>query len=279
MEPITTAAAISAGAGVLGNAFNIASQGNMNKKNRQWNEKMYAQQKSDSREFWEMQNTYNSPEQQMQRLSKAGLNPQLAYGNGVVANNSSAPDTPHAAPFRGDAPTVNLPSIVDGYFNAQSQAQRISNEKQIGNNLAVQNRILEAEATAKNLDNKFFADTLLSRTRGFLGDNEQKYQNAIRTAINTNLLEALSGESYKISNGRLNISGLDGSPNFLKKDWMADYNSKLLGNKLKSSAQEGNLIQNRINSTKSKYTERMMSGKLSDLGAKDWLNMALQLIR
>lgn len=280
MEPISTSAAVVAGSGLLSSAFNIGAQGNMNRKNRKWNEEMYARQKADNLEFWNTQNTYNSPEQQMQRLSKAGLNPALVYGNGAVANSASAPDAPHAMPFKADAPSVNLPQIFDSYFNVQSQAQRISNEKQIGNNLAVQNRILEAEATAKQLDNKFFADTLMSRTRGFLGDNEQKYQNAIRTSINTDLLESLSGKKFSIGNGRLNLLDDDADlPNFLKEDFLQGLSGKKLGNQLKRSANEGNIIQNRINSTKSKYTERMMSGKLSDLGAKDWLNMALQLIR
>ncbi len=32
--------------------------------------------------FWEMQNAYNTPAQQMARLKKAGLNPALIYGSG-----------------------------------------------------------------------------------------------------------------------------------------------------------------------------------------------------
>ena len=78
-------AAVTAAGQVLGTGINAIAQGKMNKKTRQWNEKMYAQQRTDALADWNMQNAYNSPEQQMQRLRDAGLNPNLVYGNGAEA--------------------------------------------------------------------------------------------------------------------------------------------------------------------------------------------------
>ena len=43
----------------------------------------YKRIKQDNLEFWEMQNKYNSPEEQMNRLRQAGLNPNLVYGKGA----------------------------------------------------------------------------------------------------------------------------------------------------------------------------------------------------
>lgn len=45
-------------------------------------------------EMWNMQNAYNTPRAQMGRLSEAGLNPNLVYGNGSVVGNttSNAPE-------------------------------------------------------------------------------------------------------------------------------------------------------------------------------------------
>lgn len=65
---------------------NLASQANMNKKNRQWQEKMYAQQLADERENWNMQNEYNeemynkysSPAAQARQMIEAGINPDFA---------------------------------------------------------------------------------------------------------------------------------------------------------------------------------------------------------
>lgn len=43
-------------------------------------------------EFWQLNNEYNTPANQMKRFEEAGLNPHLIYGNGTSsAGNSSAP--------------------------------------------------------------------------------------------------------------------------------------------------------------------------------------------
>lgn len=41
-------------------------------------------------EMWNMENLYNSPEAQMGRFNKAGLNPHLIYGNGSAASGNSS---------------------------------------------------------------------------------------------------------------------------------------------------------------------------------------------
>jgi hypothetical protein len=52
-------------------------------------------------EMWKMQNQYNAPGAQMQRLQEAGLNPHLMYGKGTVGNAQAMPQmqqTPYVAP-------------------------------------------------------------------------------------------------------------------------------------------------------------------------------------
>ena len=52
-------------------------------------------------EMWKMQNKYNAPGAQMQRLQEAGLNPHLMYGKGTVGNAQGMPQmqqTPYVAP-------------------------------------------------------------------------------------------------------------------------------------------------------------------------------------
>lgn len=53
--------------------------------------KQLAAQNAYNREMWELDNEYNSPANQMERLREAGLNPHLVYGNGTVANTSRGP--------------------------------------------------------------------------------------------------------------------------------------------------------------------------------------------
>jgi len=72
---------IQEGMGLLGGVVNSIANSIESKKQRLWNEKM-----------WNMNNAYNAPVQQMQRLKEAGLNPNLIYGTGTAsAGNSSSP--------------------------------------------------------------------------------------------------------------------------------------------------------------------------------------------
>ena len=73
---------------------NYASQQQTNQQNVQQNERnnqmqvfLQHQQNQFNQDMWERNNQYNSPQSQMDRLRKAGLNPGLAYG-GNVANVS-----------------------------------------------------------------------------------------------------------------------------------------------------------------------------------------------
>ena len=71
----------------IGGLFDIASSALNNK---------YAQQQMQLQnqmniEQWNRENQYNSPTAQMQRLSAAGLNPNLVYGNGATTLSASSP--------------------------------------------------------------------------------------------------------------------------------------------------------------------------------------------
>lgn len=53
----------------------------------QYSRSLADQQNSANYAMWQLNNSYNSPAQQMQRLRDAGLNPQLAYGNQPQADS------------------------------------------------------------------------------------------------------------------------------------------------------------------------------------------------
>ena len=68
--------------------------------------------------FWKMQNQYNTPKQQMQRLQDAGLNPALIYGSGSANTGvagSVAPSKP--APYNVKDPTAT--AMQTAMFSAQ----------------------------------------------------------------------------------------------------------------------------------------------------------------
>lgn len=82
-------AAIAGGAALAGAAGQMYSNSKMNKRSEKYNWEMYKTQRHDALADWQMQNAYNSPQAQMQRLKEAGLNPNLVYGNGVEGNSAS----------------------------------------------------------------------------------------------------------------------------------------------------------------------------------------------
>lgn len=134
---------------LIGQGIDALVQSGQNKKARKFAEKMYSKQRADALADWNMQNEYNSPQAQMQRLKAAGLNPNLVYGNGAEGN---AP-----APVRSsEAPKWN-PKAVDGFSRAATGAidsaarvAQIDNTRAQNDNLHEQNEVLKAEKALKD---------------------------------------------------------------------------------------------------------------------------------
>lgn len=120
---------ITAGMNLLGSGLNAISTGANNRRDREFQVRMYERQRDDALADWNRMNLYNSPGQQMQRLTQAGLNPNLVYGNGSVANSSTAirsssPGSWHpTAPSWGELPM----SVTSGYFDAQVKQAQVDN--------------------------------------------------------------------------------------------------------------------------------------------------------
>lgn len=102
-EPITAATAIGLGITAASAGGQIYAQGKMNRKTREWNEKMYGIQRADAI----ADRDYNNTENQMKRLKEAGLNPALLYGQqgagGQTQTRGSSPGSwnPEVAPIGG----------------------------------------------------------------------------------------------------------------------------------------------------------------------------------
>ena len=67
--PILAGAALGAGSQLAGGLINSAAQRRANDQNLVFSREMYERQRRDALEFWNMQNTYNSPANQMAPLS------------------------------------------------------------------------------------------------------------------------------------------------------------------------------------------------------------------
>lgn len=108
---------------------------------------MYERQRRDNQAQWHMQNEYNSPEAQMARLQKAGLNPNLVYGSGGVTQNAAPMPSVTAGSYNPEAPTFNTGSIMSSYFDTKIQQAQYDNLK-AQNTVLVQDAALKAANTA-----------------------------------------------------------------------------------------------------------------------------------
>lgn len=88
--------------------------------NYNYQRKAAEEQNNRQLEWWNMQNEYNSPSAQMERLVKAGLNPNLMYGQ-MQSSNAGDVGTPVAAQRQWN---VNVPAAIsDGLRNVISLLQ------------------------------------------------------------------------------------------------------------------------------------------------------------
>lgn len=180
MLPVLAAGA--AAASSLGSLVQPFVQGRMNRKNRQFAEKMYNQQRTDALDFWRMQNEYNTPAQQMARFKAAGLNPNLIYGQGN-AGNAGAANVPSQAHWSGTAPNIAratgaLSSSVSAYVDYRLKSAQL-------NNLGAQNDLIRQQAaqTAANTA-KVGIDTARSKfDLGLASDLRQTSLDAARESL------------------------------------------------------------------------------------------------
>jgi len=96
-------------------------------------------------QMWRMNNDYNSPVNQMARLKSAGLNPNLVYGNGAVANTSSKTPEYHAPDVQSTINPGNPLEHLERYQNTRLQQLQEAN-------LAAQNKLIKNNAVKAKLE-------------------------------------------------------------------------------------------------------------------------------
>ena len=98
-----------------------------------------------SRENWALENAYNTPKAQMDRLRAAGLNPNLVYGNGASGLQSGSISSP-AAPSAPMASTVPFENPISSAVEA---AQGIAAAKKV-----------KSETVARDIENQYLEKRL-----------------------------------------------------------------------------------------------------------------------
>lgn len=127
----------SVGTALVGNSINSLFEGVMMNKQFELNEKAAQNAHQRQLDFWNMQNSYNSPSSQMSRLRSAGLNPGMLNGN-VVNQAGNLSSVPSASVSKGSAGSQMSPSDVlalaqqklsTKMLEKQIEAQDIANER------------------------------------------------------------------------------------------------------------------------------------------------------
>lgn len=78
-------------------------------------------------EFWKMQNEYNKPSAQVQRLKDAGLNPALMYGAGSGANTAGE----LSSVAKGSAPSIGGTFDLLGAMMSKAQIDKTQSEARL----------------------------------------------------------------------------------------------------------------------------------------------------
>lgn len=181
--------------------LNAASQYSTNKVNKdiaqmnnEFNERMMDKQFQNDVRLMEMQNDYNDPLQQVQRLRQAGLNPAFALGQ--VASGSAT----SARPIGTGMPSAQQVNMQAPQFSGLTDAMRyLLERKQVDANVAKTN----SETRANNLNFQFLVarnlaelNEITQRGRGLKFDNKMK---AIKSSMYRDMLGA-DYENKKLQN-------------------------------------------------------------------------------
>jgi hypothetical protein len=160
--PIDPGAAALAQGGM--NVYGSGLQGLMtirqNKLNRRWSEKMYARQQADMIKFWNMQNAYNHPKAQFDRMVGSGLNPKLMYEKGSPGTAGPI-QTPDMQPVDFRVPDFGSGISAAGGALSNMYNLRIGHAQ--ANLLDAQSKKVMVEAALGELEYAFNAVTFKDR--------------------------------------------------------------------------------------------------------------------
>lgn len=150
---------------------------------------MYAKQRADNLSDWHMQNAYNDPAAQMQRLQNANLNPHLVYGNGADAQMASPVRSSNISNPSYDTPRIDLGSVVAQALQAKQIQSNIANTDAQTDALKQKTAIGQFELAARQeIGQSEFTKQLLAKTQSMTAQDTQKvreFQQWLDVAFNT----------------------------------------------------------------------------------------------
>lgn len=186
---------LSAGSSLLSGAIgNHFARQNM-REAQQWQEKMYGEQK----QFWYDQQEYLSPENQMQRLRDAGINPNFVLGNIQTGSVGSSPSVGSPSPAQtvafGDA-AQNFAAIT----GAKTQKRLADADIRLRESDAV---LKEIDAYTRAFDNMSNIYEKLSKIDKNKADTVKSMMESWATGVSTRMEWMLGNQNIKESEQRI----------------------------------------------------------------------------
>ena len=255
MDPGTGAvigAGINAGSNVLGNILNWFSGQSANSANRE----LMREQNQWALQMWQRNNDYNSPQAQMARLRAAGINPALAYSNGMDNTSSAVAET-------ADAPTMKpfqaVPFQMDP--NAFAQAEVARAQADLFRTQAAEIRGETPEAIArleKYRSDMAYTSQLIQESIAKVGLLDEQKQSEVRNRLHIDFEEQMRSAEFERDSAHVAamIRNLDSSTAKNKADaayvnaqipWIAERAAaELLGINLDNAAKQQNLTKGEL---------------------------------
>lgn len=87
---------------------------------------------STDKEMWNLQNEYNTPQNQMQRFKEAGLNPNMIYGQGSAGNATQMPKF-NAPRQEYNYQPLQLPKAISMFQDFKLKQAQIDNVQEVVN--------------------------------------------------------------------------------------------------------------------------------------------------
>ena len=226
--------AVEAGGNFLSGIFGGLFNANQAKKNRAFQERMYNQQVQDNINFWKMNNEYNDPSAQLERLRNAGINPNLYYSGGNIQNvASSAPDSASAP--SGAQGSMSMGSPFSGFTSGIAQMKMLdqnikeSRSREFLNYVNAQKSRSETAETEKRIENLTFDLAFKQDTRDLEITLKTAQYDLSKSMENMNRQQAslLQKECFKIEAEVNRINALIRNEKELNDAQVKDINTRL----------------------------------------------------
>lgn len=176
--------------------WSLAAQKEENEATRQYNKELAVQQNNWNIAQWQRENEYNSPAAQKARLSAAGLNTDMMYGQGAISNvAASSPQLTSGAPaspldWSSLANQANYGNAVNSFLDTQMKQAQIDNMNADTKKKGAETSILSSDASFRDAYNQGLLDTqqsliTLQGKQGDLSDQQIKESMSRITQINS----------------------------------------------------------------------------------------------